>query len=220
MAAYFISGVDTDCGKTYVTAHLAAHLRCMGVSVITQKPVQTGCTDVAEDLVVHRHVMGCPMLPEDKEGRTCTYLFTKPASPHLAAKLDGQQIDPSAIAADTRFLEQRFDIVLVEGAGGLMVPLRKDLMTIDYVAEQKMPLILVATSHLGGINHAVLSIEACKTHGVRLHTVVFNRFPADDKVMADDAYDMIGRYAKATFPDVKYVDFRSSDSFDGLCLEK
>ena len=220
MAAYFISGVDTDCGKTYVTAHLAAHLRCAGVSVITQKPVQTGCVDVAEDLVKHREVMGCALAPEDRDRRTCSYLFTKPASPHLAAELDGQTIDPARISADTKYLTERYDIVLVEGAGGLMVPLRRDLMTIDYVAQEGLPMILVVTSHLGGINHAILSMEACKTHGVQLHTVIFNRFASDDPVLADDAFSVIGEYAQKIFPGVQYVDFRSSDSFDGLQLEK
>ncbi len=211
--AYFISGVDTDCGKTYVAARLAAHLRASGRNVITQKPVQTGCTTVAEDLVEHRKVMGCNMLPEDREKRTCTYLFPIPASPHLSARLAGQSIDVSQISKDTQYLLQRYDIVLVEGAGGLMVPLTDELLTIQYVAAQKLPLILVTTSKLGGINHAILSMEVCRVYGVELHIVVYNRFPSDDKVMADDAYEVISQHAKRLFPNVNIVDFKSADSF-------
>ena len=164
----FISGVDTDSGKTYVTARLAAQLQAEGVDVSTQKPVQTGCDDIAEDLVEHRKVMGCGLLPDDTERLTCTYLFHKPASPALAASLECAVIDTERMAKDTDELCNRHDVVLTEGAGGLMVPLTDDILTIDYVAAHKLPLLLVTTSKLGGINHALLSIEACKTHGVEL----------------------------------------------------
>ena len=202
---FFVSGVDTDCGKTHVTAQIAARLHSDGVRVITQKPVQTGCTSVADDLAVHRKAMGSGWLPEDVAGLTCSYLFKKPASPHLAAQLEDVQIDPSKILADTRKLAECYDVVLVEGAGGLMVPLTPDLMTVDFVAQAHLPLILVTTSHLGGINHAALSIEACKHHGVNLQYVVFNRFVSDDTVLSDDALCMISRIAKDCFPDCQIV---------------
>lgn len=213
--AYFISGVDTDSGKTYVTARMAAYLRHRGVNVITQKPVQTGCTTVADDLVEHRKVMGCGMLPEDKEGRTCTYLFRKPSSPHLAARLEGQTIDVTKIDRDTEYLLSKYSVVLVEGAGGLMVPLTDDMLTIEYVASRHLPLVLVTTSKLGGINHALLSIDACKYRNIDLHTIVFNRRPEDDKVLADESLRVISEYAKKAYPNAQTIDFRSSDSFWG-----
>lgn len=215
-SALFISGVDTDSGKTYVTSRLAAQMLVEGYDVITQKPVQTGCEDMAEDLVEHRRVMGCGLLPEDRDRLTCTYLFRKPASPALAASLEGARIDPEAIARDTRELCRRHDVVLVEGAGGLMVPLSDDLLTIDYAAGQKLPMLLVATSKLGGINHALLSIEACKAHGVDLRVVVFNRMPADEKIMADDSLAAIRAFAAKLFPEAKVVDFTSQESLSGL----
>lgn len=216
--AYFISGVDTDSGKTYVTARMAAYLRHRGVSVITQKPVQTGCLTVADDLVEHRKVMGSGILPEDKEGRTCSYLFKKPASPHLAARLEGVVIDPEKIDRDTRYLLDRYDVVLVEGAGGLMVPLNDNMLTIDYVASRRLPLVLVTTSKLGGINHALLSIEACKNRNIELSTIVFNRLPQDETLMADDSLEQIKKFAMSLYPKVQIVDFRSSDSFWGVEL--
>lgn len=218
MSTYFVSGVDTDAGKTYVTARIAAEMMRQGVDVITQKPVQTGCTDMAEDLVAHREVMGCGLTGDDREGLTCTYLFRKPASPALAARLEGKTIDPKAVDADTRELARRHDLVLVEGAGGLMVPLTDDLLTIDYVASRSLHLILVTTSKLGGINHALLSIEACKSHGVDLRVVVFNRLPGDEEVMADDSLSEISRFTARLFPDAQIVDFRDATSLSGLQL--
>lgn len=213
MSVFFISGVDTDAGKTFVTARLAAQLSESGVNVMTQKPVQTGCTDEAEDIVEHRKVMGTGMTQSDKEGLTCTYLFKKPASPALAASLEGKEIDLSKIDSDTAELARRHDVVLVEGAGGLMVPMTQSVLTIDYVASRKLPMILVTTSHLGGINHALLSIEACKNHGVDLRHVVFNRFPSDDPILADDAKEVIEASTKKEFPQARFWDFRGR--FDG-----
>ncbi len=211
--AYFISGVDTDSGKTYVTGRLAAHLRHRGVSVITQKPVQTGCDTVADDLVEHRKAMGTSMMPEDREGRTCTYLFHRPASPMFAAAQEGQVIDIERMYNDTRYLLTRYNVVLVEGAGGLMVPLNEKYLTIDYIVEKRLPLILVTTSKLGGINHALLSIDACYYRSIDLRCIVYNRMPGDPKDMADDQLKAIKRYALSLYPHVKVVDFRSSDSF-------
>ncbi len=210
---YFVSGIDTDCGKTYVTARMASYLRHRGITVITQKPVQTGCDMVSDDLVEHRKVMGCKMLPEDYERRTCSYLFKLPASPKLAAAQEGQTIDIEKIHADTLYLASRYNVVLVEGAGGLMVPLNDDYLTIDYVVAKRLPLILVASSRLGGINHALLSIEACHHRGVDLACVVFNRLPTDTQVMADDALAEITKYTEKLYPNTRIIDFRSSDSF-------
>lgn len=211
--AYFISGVDTDCGKTYVTARMAAYLRHRGISVITQKPVQTGCTTVADDLVEHRKVMGSGMMPEDKEGRTCSYLFRRPASPHFAAQLENRVINIDKIDRDTRYLLSRYNVVLIEGAGGLMVPLTDEMLTIDYIALRRLPLVLITSSKLGGINHALLSIEACTNRDIDLRTVVFNRMPNDPQDMADDAFEVIRRHALEQYPHVQVIDFRSSDSF-------
>lgn len=207
----FVSGVDTDCGKTFVTARLAEHLQGRGCRVVTQKPVQTGCDGpLADDIAEHRRQMGCATLPEDSEGLTCSYLFRKPASPALAARLEGVEIDPARIDGHMRMLAQAYDAVLVEGAGGLMVPLTDSLLTIEYVASRRLPLALVATSRLGGINHALLSISACRAYGVDLRAVVFNRMPAGDEVMADDNLAAIRRYAASLFPAAVVTDFRET----------
>ncbi len=214
----FISGVDTDSGKTFVTSHLAAHLLNNGVHVITQKPVQTGCNDVEEDLLEHRKAMGVNLLPEDLDRRTCSYLFHKPASPDLAARLEGARIVPEKIDNDTAYLRSLYDVTLVEGAGGLMVPLNDELLTIDYIASRHIPLLLVTTSKLGGINHALLSIEACLTHNVDLKFVVFNRLPNDEKVMADDNLDAIKKFTHKTFPNAQVIDFSDANSFANFNL--
>ena len=138
---YFISGIDTDAGKSYCTAWYARELMQRGLRVITQKFIQTGNTGHSEDIDLHRRLTGTGYLPEDKEGLTMPEIFSYPCSPHLAARIDKRPIDFGKIERATRELSHRYDTVLVEGAGGLMVPLTEDFLTIDYIAEKQYPLI-------------------------------------------------------------------------------
>ncbi|MBU0959939.1 MAG: dethiobiotin synthase, partial [Proteobacteria bacterium] len=99
-----ISGIDTDIGKSVATGLMARSLSSSGYSVITQKLVQTGCHGVAEDIQRHRQLMGIDLLPEDLNGLTCPYVFSKPCSPHLAAELEGTAVDPERIRKATERL--------------------------------------------------------------------------------------------------------------------
>ncbi len=170
----FISGIDTNTGKSIATACLYKRMLAEGIRVITQKMVQTGCTGVSEDIETHRQMAGMPFYEEDKQGLTCPYIFTHPCSPHLAAEIDGQTIDISHITACTRELEARYDVVLIEGAGGLMVPVSRQILTIDYIAGQKYPVILVTSGRLGSLNHTLLSLEALKNRNMKLHSIIYN----------------------------------------------
>ena len=132
----FISGIDTNIGKTYTTGILARALAEKGKTVITQKMIQTGCTEISEDIEMHRQLQDIPFTEEDKAGLTCPYIFTYPSSPHMAAERDGRTIDLSTIIEATRKLQEKYEYVLLEGAGGLMVPNDFNSLTIDYVKEQ------------------------------------------------------------------------------------
>ena len=183
---YFISGIDTDAGKSYCTAWYARELMQRGLRVITQKFIQTGNTGHSEDIDLHRRLTGTGYLPEDKEGLTMPEIFSYPCSPHLAARIDKRPIDFEKIERATRELSHRYDTVLVEGAGGLMVPLTEDFLTIDYIAEKQYPLIFVTSGKLGSINHTLLSLEAIQKRGIVLATVLYNLYPTvEDKTIQD-----------------------------------
>ncbi|MHB9139138.1 MAG: dethiobiotin synthase, partial [Victivallaceae bacterium] len=186
MSVYFISGIDTAAGKSVATGMLAKYLISTGRKVITQKPVQTGCSGIAEDIQTHRMLMGRPLLPEDISGRTCSYTFNFPASPHLAAALENRTIDLEIITADTARLTEKYDDVLIEGAGGLSVPLTPEILTVDYIQERQYPLILVCSGKLGSINHALLSMEVAQHRNIRIAGIVYNLFPAADPVITAD----------------------------------
>ena len=197
----FISGIDTDAGKTYATAWLAKHLMKKGQRVITQKFIQTGNSGYSEDIVKHRELMGTGLLPEDEDFTTAPIIFSYPASAQLAVRLDGKEINLDKVKQSSAVLASRYDTVLVEGAGGLMVPVTDDYFTIDYVKDEKLPLALVTNGVLGSINHTILSLEAIKNRDITLRYLLYNTYFDNDKTIADDTRGFISRYLAKHFPE-------------------
>ena len=213
---YFVSGIDTDIGKTVATGVLAKQLLQQGKSVITQKPVQTGCQDIAEEIAVHRKIMGIPMQEVDKQGLTMPEIFGYPASPHLAARLDGRALDLDKIRTSTQELATQYEIVLVEGAGGLMVPLTENLLTIDYIRQQGYPVILVTSGRLGSINHTLLSFSALKQYGISLYSLIFNHIhDSKDETIAGDTLEYLKGRLKDEFPEAKWQELAKTEVSDG-----
>ena len=213
---YFVSGIDTDIGKTVATGVLAKQLLQQGKSVITQKPVQTGCQNIADDIAVHRKIMGIPMQEADKQGLTMPEIFSYPASPHLAARLDGRTLDLNKIRTATQELVAQYEIVLVEGAGGLMVPLTENLLTIDYIRQQGYPVILVTSGRLGSINHTLLSFAAFKQYGIQLHSLIFNHIhDSKDETVAGDTLEYLKGRLKDEFPEAQWQELAKTEVSDG-----
>lgn len=216
---YFVSGIDTGIGKTVVTGRLCRYLERLGRKWISVKLVQTGCDGFSEDLEEHRKIAGVCPFPEDKEGLTAPQIFKFPSSPLLAAQLEGKKVDLARISAAVKTLEKRYETVVVEGAGGLCVPLTEDKLTIDFAAEQGWPLILVASGRLGSINHILLSLEAAKARGMEILGVVYNDYPKADPTIFADTEKTIRRYL-GTVPNssgpVPKIFNLAEDDFEGL----
>lgn len=204
---FFVSGIDTNIGKSYATAYLARLWNEQGRRTITQKFIQTGNPEgYSEDIELHRRLMGMDYLPEDEQGLTKPEIFSYPASPHLASQIDHRAIDFDKIKRATDTLSRDYDAVLVEGAGGLMVPLTEDFLTIDYVQQEGYPLVFVTSGRLGSINHTLLSFEAIERRGIKLHTVMYNLFPeGEDKIIQEDTEGYIRRYIDKHFPEAEFV---------------
>lgn len=206
---FFVSGIDTDAGKSIVTGVLAREWRKNGENVITQKFIQTGNTKISEDIETHRKIMGLPLLPEDIDGTTCPIIFTYPASPHLAAEIDSRNIDISLIEKSTARLHEKYDIVLLEGAGGLCVPLTPDYLTIDYIDEHKLPVIMVTSPRLGSINHTILSLEACRSRGIEVAILVYNLYPETSQLITDDTRKYIKYYLSKYHPNTEFIEINN-----------
>ena len=200
----FVGGIDTGIGKTVATGWLAAKLIQQGFSVITQKIVQTGCTGISDDILVHRRLQNLPLLPEDTDGTTCPYLFGYPCSPHLAARMAGVRIDPAVINCATAKLAERYDYVLLEGAGGLAVPLDDTLTTLDFIRAQAYPVVLVTSGRLGSINHTLLSLAACRQQEIAVEMLIYNRFPPADPLIERETAEYLQRYLRQHFPQTAF----------------
>lgn len=201
---YFVSGTDTNIGKTVAVAWLAKKFAGEGRSAVTQKLIQTGCEGISEDILAHRKITGSGLLPEDEDRTTCRYVLKFPASPHLACEMEGVEVDLGQLAKDTATLEDRYGTVLIEGAGGLLVPIKKGFSTADYISENRLPLILVVPSRLGSLNHALLSLEYCRAREISLAGVVYNTYPSAPKDIEDSTREYIKDYISKNFPDANF----------------
>ena len=214
----FITGIDTDAGKSYATGWLARQLAEKGQTVITQKFIQTGCDSYSEDIDLHRRIMGTGPLPEDEDHTTAPIVLSYPASAQLAARIDGREVDLDAIDRSTAKLAEQFDAVLIEGAGGLMVPITDDFSAIDYVVSRRLPVMLVTNSRLGSINHTVLALEAIKARGIKLEAVLYNKHfdRAAGEPIAEDTRGFVGRYVGRHFPGTPVIDIPDINLTDSL----
>lgn len=186
MSIYFITGIDTGIGKSFVTGLMARFLLLHGEKVITAKAVQTGCEKLSEDLALHREIMGLERLPEDEQGLTCPYLFSFPASPHLSAALENREVDPSRILAAVRVLSENFSTVLLEGAGGIRVPLRDRYTMLDLAAEGGFSTVVVTSPRLGSLNHTLLTVDALLNRGIAVAGLAYNlATPAAPEIQTD-----------------------------------
>ena len=134
-STYLVAGIDTGIGKTVTTGLIARALRARGTDAITVKMVQTGNDGFSEDIDAHRTICGGERFYEDCLGLTAPQIFKFPASPELAARLEGRTVDLARIRLCVNACAEHHAVTLVEAAGGLHVPLTKDVLTIDFAAE-------------------------------------------------------------------------------------
>lgn len=168
MNGVFVTGTDTDVGKTFVAAGLAAALRRRGVDVGVMKPVATGRSKDAQRLL---KASGA----SDPLDLVNPIHLKAPLSPHLAARREGTRVELWRIDRAFKTLGSRHEFVIVEGAGGLLVPIRDDFTMADLAKRLGLPLLIVARDALGTINHTLLTVEAARSRGLNVEGVVVNR---------------------------------------------
>lgn len=207
MGVIFVTGIDTNIGKSYATAYLKRLLEQGGQRVVTQKMIQTGCKTRSEDIELHRSLLGEPWQAEDEVGLTAPIILSYPASPHLAARLDEREIDLSVLDEATRLLQSSYDYetVLLEGAGGLMVPICEDYWTIDFISERGYPIALVTSGRLGSINHTLLTLSACAARGVEVSYLIYNQYPSTDKIIEEDTLAFLRHHLAKHWPHTNLI---------------
>ena len=179
MKSVLVTGTDTGVGKTMLCRFLASDLRQKGVNVITQKWVQTGCGQ--DDDIRDHNLFPLPAWKEveNLDDLRTPYRLKYQASPHLAADREDIRIDIEKIETSYARLCRYFDLVLVEGSGGVLVPLTGEVLLADLAARLSMAAVVVVRNQLGCINHTLLTLEALHARGIPVLGTAFNRMSAD-----------------------------------------
>ena len=171
MSALFVTGTDTGVGKTFVACALATALRAQGRRVAVLKPVETGVEREPEDALRLRAAAGDPA-PLDE---ICPYRFRAPLAPAIAARLEGATVDVDRIVALVARRARTADVLLVEGAGGLLVPLDGPATYLDLALRCALPVLLVGANRLGTINHCALTARVATSAGLTVRGFVLSQ---------------------------------------------
>jgi len=183
----FVTGTDTGVGKTIVSAALARLLRLKGIDVGVMKPVTSGCCEERGSLVSDDALLLCRSAGLSCSDDNAPYLLRQPLAPAEAARIDGIRIDVERIKESYNRLATGHDFVIVEGAGGLMVPLAERLMTTDLIKLLDLPVLVVARPNLGTVNHTLLTCFSAHQCGLTVAGVVVNNFPEAPDLAAQGA---------------------------------
>src|SRR5262245_20235415 len=171
MSGVLVTGTDTGVGKTFVACALAHALRAAGRSVAVLKPVETGVTDLPEDAVALREAAADPA-PLDE---ICPYRLRAPLAPSVAARLEHATIDLARLEALVRRRLDSADVLIVEGAGGLLVPIADSVTYADLAARLRLPLLIVAANRLGTGNHCALTARVARDMGLEVLGIVLSQ---------------------------------------------
>lgn len=188
----FITGTDTGVGKTFVACGLAALFRECGYRVGVMKPVETGCLEkdgqlVPEDAIRLKEASGCDELLE----KICPYRFKDPLAPSVAAERSGVAIDIDVIWKLYGEIGSKHDITIVEGAGGLLVPILPHYTYADLARLLKLPVLVVAANRLGAINHLLLTLEHAACRDLRVLGYVLNNLESQTSLAAETNADAL-----------------------------
>lgn len=193
MKRYFIVGTDTDCGKTYVTCQLIKQLKAKNQHCLAIKPVASGCHELADGQLISDDVQRLSQANGLFDGALCKWLFKPPIAPHLAAQAANVQLSAESImqfCMSEQF--STFEHLLIEGAGGLMVPLNETETWLDFLMMSQIPVILVVGMRLGCINHALLTATVLDKHQIHCEGWIANCLE-EDMLMLDSNVNAIAK---------------------------
>jgi dethiobiotin synthetase len=170
---FFITGTDTDAGKTYVTALLTRSLRTAGFDTVAMKPVSCGEPEDTKALLTAAD-------NELSPSEVTPASYAAPLAPIEAARLEGRTFDPEEILSVFSRLKNSRRSLLVEGVGGWLVPLATGYTTADLAKAMDLPVLVVVRNRLGALNHTLLTLESIRNHGLTCGGIILNNHPADD----------------------------------------
>ena len=213
MRGIFVTGTGTEVGKTVVAAAIAHTLAGDGAKVAVFKPVVTGFDDSVEtDHALLRRAAGSAQSDDE----IAPYRYGPAASPHLAAALGGEEIDPQRLLAAAREAGDGADALVCEGVGGLLVPLAPGYLVRDLAIDLALPLAIAAPPGLGTINHTLLTIEAARAAGLEISAIVLTPWPDQPTQIAQSNLETIASLGRVEVQTLPPLDLTAPSSWPPL----
>lgn len=214
--SYFVVGTDTNVGKTYVASGLIQHFVDAGHQTIGMKPIASGCAQNAQGALVNEDVLALSAVSNVQAPLDLInpYQFSPAIAPHLAAEQAGVSIQSDVILQAYQQLSTMADVVIVEGAGGFLVPINAHETLADLATQFNLPIILVVGMRLGCINHALLTVEAIQARGLTLAGWVANQIDPDMQMFEEN---LISLQQRITAPRLSVVRWQARAKFNLFC---
>jgi dethiobiotin synthetase len=212
-AGVFVTGTGTEVGKTVVAAAIARTLAAAGRSVAVFKPAVTGLEEGVEpDHALLRRAAGSCQ----SDAEIAPYRYDPPASPHLAAALAGEQIDPEVLREAARAAGEGAETLVCEGVGGFLVPLAGEYLVRDLAIDLGLPLVVAAGPGLGTINHTLLTLESARAAGLEVLAVVLTPWPAEPTEVEASNRETIAALGAVPVHTLPQLDLAAPDAWPPL----
>lgn len=215
---FFITGTDTGVGKTVITGAIIKAMRSRGIDACAMKPIETGCLRVGNILYPSdgMFLKGIAVMDDDIKHIT-PYCFEKPVAPFVASEMEGTGIDIDVIGNEFKYLMKKYGSVVVEGIGGILVPIKKDYFVIDLIKQLEQPLIVVSKPSLGTINHTLLTIDYALKKGIKVAGIIINFSRPQDNSTAEQTNKAVLQQISpvpviGTFPHIENIECKALES--------
>lgn len=218
MQGVFVTGTGTEVGKTVVAAAIAHTLAASGARVAVFKPAITGLDEFAADGPPDHEVLRGAAGSSQNDGEIAPYRYGPPMSPHLAAALAGEEIEPALLLAAARTAAADADTLVCEGVGGLLVPLSPRYLVRDLAVDLALPLVIAASPGLGTINHTLLTIQAARAVGLEVAAVVLTPWPGRPSQIEESNRKTIAELGEVRVEALPRLDLASPTSWPRLAL--
>lgn len=206
MESLFITGTDTDVGKTYVTAGLAVTLQKMGIDVGVMKPYAAGTPQKKGFKSEDVEILSQAAKVSDPENLINPQFFKMAASPYTASKSLKVKVKVNSVLSSFKKLSKIHSMLLVEGMGGIMTPILKNYFVTDLIKEMKLPVVIVVRTKVGTINHTILTCKMCENYKIPVKGIIINNFDSGGypvKTLKRDLESLTGIPILGTIPFIK-----------------
>ena len=212
MNSLFITGTDTDVGKTYVAAGLAVTLRKMGIDVGIMKPFAAGTPQKKGFKSEDVEILSRAAQVSDPEELINPQFFKMAASPYTASKSLKVKVKVDSVLSSFKKLSNLHSMLLVEGMGGIMTPILKNYFVTDLIKDMKLPAVIVTRTRIGTVNHTIMTCKMCEKYKIPIKGIIINNFDSDGykvKTLKRDLQSLTGVPILGTIP---FIDNLSDDS--------